>query len=189
MNHKEIISKIEQNPIIAGVRNEELLQQAISSPVSTIFLLHANIFNIKSMVDRVKESGKCAMIHLDFLEGIGRDNCAVDYICDVIKPDGIISTKNSNIRYANDKGMFTIQRFFLIDSMAYETSIRTANSIKPNMVEILPGIIPKILERISHQLPIPIIAGGLVTTKEDVIEVLNSGALAASAGRVELWDL
>lgn len=93
MNHKEIISKIEQNPIIAGVRNEELLQQAISSPVSTIFLLHANIFNIKSMVDRVKESGKCAMIHLDFLEGIGRDNCAVDYICDVIKPDGIISTK------------------------------------------------------------------------------------------------
>ncbi|HZK25912.1 MAG TPA: glycerol-3-phosphate responsive antiterminator [Thermoclostridium sp.] len=189
MDHKAIISNIEQNPIIAGVRDENMLQQAIMSPVSTIFLLHANIFNIKPMVDKIKDSGKCVMIHLDFLDGIGRDNCAMDYICGIIKPDGIISTKNNNIRHANSKGMFTIQRFFLIDSTAYETSVKTANAIKPNMVEILPGIIPKMLARVSQRLPMPIIAGGLVSTKEDVLEVLNSGALAASTGRSELWGL
>lgn len=189
MKREEILDKIEQNPIIAAVRNEDFLQKAICSPVSTIFLLHANIFNIKPMVDEIKDSGKCVMIHIDFLEGIGRDNTAIDYICDVIEPHGIISTKNSNIRYAIDRGMFTIQRFFLIDSMSYNTSVKTANLIKPDMIEILPGIMPKMLKRISQQLPMPIIAGGLVEKKEDVIEILNSGALAASSGMQELWGL
>lgn len=189
MNHEEIISKIEQNPIIAAVRNEDALQKAIESPVATIFLLHANIFNIKSMIESIKDAGKCAMIHIDFLEGIGRDNCAIDYICDVIKPHGIISTKNSNIKYASDRGMFTIQRFFLIDSMSYDTTIKTANAVKPHMVEILPGLMPKVIKRISHQLPMPVIAGGLVETKEDVIEILNSGALATSTGTQKLWEL
>jgi len=189
MKYEEIIKAIEENPIIAAVRNESLLQKAIESPVSTIFLLHANIFNIKPMVNAIKESGKYAMIHIDFLEGIGRDNSAIDYICDVIEPHGIISTKNSNVKYAADRGMFTIQRFFLIDSMSYDTTIKTANATKPHMVEVLPGIMPKIIKRISSQLPMPVIAGGLVETKEDVIEVLNSGAIAASTGMQELWEL
>jgi len=189
MKHEDIISKIEQNPIIAAVRNESLLQKAIDSPVSTVFLLHASIFNIKPMVDAIKNAGKCAMIHIDFLEGIGRDNSAIDYICDVIEPDGIISTKNNNIKYAADRGMFTIQRFFLIDSMSYVTSVKAANVTKPHMVEVLPGIMPKILKRITQQLPMPVIAGGLVETKEDVIEILNSGAIAASTGSHELWNL
>lgn len=189
MKHEEIISKIEQNPIIAAVRNENLLQKAINSPVSTIFLLHASIFNIKTMMDAIKKAGKHAVIHIDFLEGIGRDNSAIDYICDVIQPDGIISTKNNNIKYAADRGMFTIQRFFLIDSMSYDTSVKTANAVKPHMVEVLPGIMPKIIKRITQQLPMPVIAGGLVETKEDVIEILNSGAIAVSTGTDRLWEL
>jgi len=189
MKHEEILGAIEQNPIIAAIRNENLLQKAIESPVSTIFLLHASIFNIKPMVDAIKNSGKYAMIHIDFLEGIGRDNSAIDYICDVIEPHGIISTKNNNVKYATDRGMFTIQRFFLIDSMSYDTTIKTANATKPHMVEVLPGIMPKIIKRISNQLPMPVIAGGLVETKEDVIEVLNSGAIAVSTGMQELWNL
>ena len=88
-----------------------------------------------------------------------------------------------------DRGMFTIQRFFLIDSMSYDTSVKTANAIKPHMVEVLPGLMPKVIKRISQQLPMPVIAGGLVETKEDVIEILNSGALAASSGSQELWQL
>lgn len=189
MNHEELISTIEQNPIIAAVRDENLLQKAIDSPVAVIFLLHANIFNIKPMVDLIKDAGKYAMIHIDFLEGIGRDSCSIDYICDVIRPHGIISTKNSNVKYAVDKGMFTIQRFFLLDSMSYDTSVKTANTTKPHMVEVLPGIMPKILKRITQQLPMPVIAGGLAETKEDVIEILNSGAIAVSTGSQELWKL
>lgn len=189
MNHSEIIKRIEENPIIAAVKYEKDVEEAICSQVSTIFLLHADIFNIKSIIDRIKDAGKTALIHIDFLEGIGKDNRALDYICEVIKPHGIISTKNNNIRYVMEKGMFTIQRIFLIDSMSYENSVKAAQTIKPDMIEVMPGVMPNIIKRINGQLPMPVIAGGLIETKKDIIEILNSGAIAASTGKKELWGL
>ncbi|NLN64268.1 MAG: glycerol-3-phosphate responsive antiterminator [Clostridiaceae bacterium] len=184
----KLLQRIEENPIIAAVRNEMDIQEAVLSPVSTIFLLQADIFNIQNMVDRIKDAGKSVIIHIDFLDGIGRDNRAMDYICEVIQPHGIISTKNSSIRYAMSKNMFTIQRIFLIDSLSYENSIRTAQSTHPDMVEVMPGIMPKVIRRISRQLHMPVIAGGLIESKEDVIEILNAGALAISTGKKVLWE-
>lgn len=46
------------------------------------------------------------------------------------------------------------------------------------MVEILPGIMPKVIARVADALPIPLICGGLVMDKSDVMEALNAGALA-----------
>jgi glycerol uptake operon antiterminator len=34
----------------------------------------------------------------------------------------------------------------------------------------------------------PVIAGGLIESKEDVIEILNAGALAISTGKKVLWE-
>jgi glycerol uptake operon antiterminator len=189
MKRQNIIGKLEENPIIAAVRNEKDIEEAVLSPVSTIFLLQADIFNIKSMVNRIQDSNKSVMIHIDFLEGIGKDNRAMDYICEIIQPNGIISTRNNHIRYAMEKGMFAVQRFFIIDSMSYKNSINIAKSIKPDMIEILPGIIPDIIERISQKLSMPVIAGGLIETKASIIEILNSGALAVSTGKKSLWKL
>lgn len=189
MEKLEIIKKIEANPVIAAIRNEEDLEDAIKAPVSTIFLLHADIFNIYPTVDKVKKSGKNVFIHMDMLEGIGKDNRAIDYIHEQIKPHGIISTKNNHIKYAMGKGMFAIQRVFLIDSQSYENSVKSILAVQPDMVEVLPGIMPGIIQRISAQIPMPVIAGGFVETKDDVIKVLGSGALAISTGKKELWSL
>ncbi|MBZ4645937.1 MAG: glycerol uptake operon antiterminator [Petroclostridium sp.] len=189
MNKIEIIEKIEENPIIAAIRKEEDVDIAVTSQVTTVFLLHADIFNIKSLVDRVKNGNKSVFIHIDFLEGIGRDYKAIDYISKVIGPDGIISTKSSSIKYAQEKGIFTIQRFFLIDSLSYETTIKTVQSIQPDMIEIMPGVMPGIIKRINCQLSCPVIAGGLIDSKEDIIEILKAGALGASTGKKELWIL
>lgn len=186
---KGILSGIEQNPIIAAIRNEGDIREAILSPVSTIFLLHADIFNIQAMVNTIKETGKTVIIHIDFLDGIGRDNRAIDYICEVIKPHGIISTKNSAIRYAMEKGLFTIQRFFLIDSLSYENSVKTALASNPDMIEVMPGIMPNIINRITRQVPMPVIAGGLIESKETVTDILKAGAIAVSTGKKDLWLL
>lgn len=189
MNHNRIIERIEENPIIAAVRDEKDLDLAINSDVSTIFLLHADIFNIKDLVDRSREGGKSALIHIDFLEGIGKDQRAVDYIAEVIRPDGIISTRSNHIKYAKEKGIFSIQRFFLVDSLSYETTIKAALSIKPDMLEVMPGIMPAVISRISRQLPMPVIAGGMITSKDEIIDILKAGALGASTGKKELWIL
>lgn len=187
--NETIIDKIELNPIIAAVQNEKDLDIAIKSRVSTIFLFCADIFNAKSLVDKIKKTGKNALIHIDFLEGIGKDSKAIDYIVQVIQPDGIISTKSSHIKIAKGKGKFTIQRFFLIDSKSYEMTIKSVKSIKPDMIEIMPGVMPGVIQRITEQLSIPVIAGGLITSKQDIMEVLKSGAIGASTGKKDLWIL
>lgn len=186
---KKVISRIEENPVIAAIRDEKDVEIAVSSQVTTIFLLHADIFNIGAMVERIKNCGKSALIHIDFLEGLGRDQKALDYIVDVIKPDGIISTRSSHIKYAKDKGMFTIQRFFLVDSQSYETTIKTAQTIHSDMIEVMPGIMPSILSRISSRLALPVIAGGLIESKNDIVDILNAGAVGVSTGKKELWIL
>lgn len=189
MNWNGIVEKIEENPIIAAIRDEKDLEGVLDSQVTTIFLLHANIFNIKSLVEKTRSHGKNVFIHIDFLEGIGKDNTAIDYIKEVICPDGIISTRSNQVRYAKEIGMFTIQRFFLIDSQSYDTTIKAVQLVQPDMIEVMPALMPKVIQKICRQLNKPVIAGGLIETKEDMIEILNAGAIGVSTGKKDLWTL
>lgn len=189
MHMNGIIERIEENPIIAAIRDEKDMEDVLESQVTTIFLLHADIFNIKSLVETARSHNRSVFIHIDFLEGLGKDNKAIDYIKEVISPDGIISTRSNQVRYAKEIGMFTIQRFFLIDSQSYDTTIRTVQSVQPDMIELMPALMPKVIQKICSQLNMPVIAGGLIETKEDIIEVLNSGAIGISTGKKELWVL
>jgi len=185
----DIVQCIEKNPVIAAIRNEDDIDAAVKSEVAIVFLLHADIFNIKRLVDKVKSKDKNVFIHIDFLEGLGSDHKSIDYISRIIKPDGIISTRSSHVKYAGEKGLFTIQRFFLIDSLSYDTTIRTVESVRPDMIEIMPAVMPKVIRKICSRVSLPIIAGGLVDCKEDIYEILNAGAIGVSTGKTELWVL
>ena len=57
---------------------------------------------------------------------------------------------------------------------------------KPDFVEILPGILPRIITEISTQTPVPIIAGGLLRDKADVIAAMRAGAAAVSTSAPSL---
>ena len=57
------------------------------------------------------------------------------------------------------------------------------------MLEILPGIIHKVTRKINMELRMPIIAGGLIKDKEDVIEAINAGATAVSSTNNKVWKL
>lgn len=185
----DIIDNIEGNPIIAAIRNEEDIEIAIKSEVSSVFLLKADIFNVGNYVDKIKNSGKHVFIHFEFLEGLGRDNKAIDYIAEAIKPDGIITTRSNHIKYAEERGLFTIQRFFLVDSQSYETAIKSLQNVKPDMIEIMPAVMPGVIRRFKEEIALPVIAGGLIDSKEDIIDILKAGALGVSTGKKELWGV
>jgi glycerol uptake operon antiterminator len=185
-----IIESIKENPIVAGVRHGEDLQLALDSGVSTVFILNTDIFNVKSVVSRVKAAGKNVLVHIDFVEGLGKDQKAIDFIAQHAKPDGILTTKSQNIKYAREIGLFAIQRFFLIDSLSFKTTIRTIQSFQPDMIEIMPAVMPGVIKNIVAETNnMPVIAGGLINTKKDIIEALNAGALGVSTGKKELWAL
>ncbi|MBN1044672.1 glycerol-3-phosphate responsive antiterminator, partial [Clostridium botulinum] len=56
-------------------------------------------------------------------------------------------------------------------------------------LEVLPGVIPKVIEIISKKSNIPVVAGGLIETKEDVMLALRSGATCVSTTRNEIWNM
>ena len=184
-----MLERLKINPIIAAVRNSEGLDRALHSEVTTIFLLNSDIFNIKKLIEKIQSRSKSVFVHMDFIEGLGNDHKAVDYLAEVIRPDGIISTRGSLIRHASSKGLFSIQRFFLIDSLSYQTAIKQVSSVKPDMIEVLPGVMPGVIKRICKEASIPVIAGGMIDTKQDIIEILKAGAIGASVGKTSLWNL
>ncbi|KPU27340.1 antiterminator [Caloranaerobacter sp. TR13] len=180
-------TKVLRNPIIAAVNTIEKLDMAIDSPCEVIFLLTGDIFNLKKIVDKVRSKEMSIYIHLDLMEGFSKDIVALKYINENIKPDGIITTKSNLIKFAKNLGIFTIQRLFILDSLSLETGIRSVLSTKPDAVEILPGIMPKITREIHRQTRLPIITGGLIKEKEDVIKSLNAGAVGVSTSKEEIW--
>ena len=83
--------------------------------------------------------------------------------------------------------MYTILRLFVIDSMAYENIERQLKSAKPDLIEILPALMPKVVARICNLSSTPVIAGGLVSEKEDIMELLDAGVISVSSTNEKIW--
>jgi len=181
--------RIQNNPIIAAVNDVTCLDEAIDSPADIVFMLTGNIFNLAEMVERVKAADMQIYIHLDLMEGFSRDAMAMRYIGERIQPHGIITTKSNLIKIAREMNIFAIQRLFILDSLSLETGIKSIRTNRPDAVEILPGIMPKVIRQMRTETKTAVIAGGLINDKEDVIESLKAGAIGVSSSNRAIWSL
>lgn len=167
--------------VIAAVRTQEEFAAALKSGVTCLFLLCSNILTIEKQLAEAHAAGKKVFVHLDMSEGIGRDTAGVTYLAG-LGVDGIISTRTGMIRAARELGLPAVQRVFSIDSQAIQ--IPTAH---PSFIEVMPGVIPKVIRRFCSNTDVPIIAGGLIETLDEVAAALQSGAVAVSTANQSLW--
>jgi len=193
MKNREFINKIEINPIIAAVKNDEGLATALTEDVEIIFVLYGDICTIPGIVKKIKQAGKVAMVHVDLITGLNnsKDVC-LDFIKNNTESDGIITTKSNLIAHAKELELNTVLRYFILDSMALQNIEKQAKSpgVRPDIIEFLPGIVlPKMIKRINKVSRVPIIAGGLIADKEDVMNALDAGALAISTTNETVWGL
>lgn len=172
--------------IIAAIRTEDELNDALSSDVGIIFDLAPNILTLSENVKKAHSSGKKIFIHIDLAEGIGKDKPGLVYSknCGV---DGIISTRINIIKAARELGLFTVQRFFIVDSHSISTTVEALKSSKADMIEVMPGIVPKVIKNLRAVVDAPIIAGGLIETVDEITAAVKSGAYAVSSGEKSLW--
>ena len=187
--HEKIRDLFEISPIITAVKDEQGLEKALKTESPVVFLLFGNICNITGLVDQVKNSGKIAIVHVDLIQGLSSKEVAVDFIHQNTRADGIISTKAPLVRHAMDLGMIGGQRTFLIDSMALETTKKQLLTFQPDFMELMPGVMPKILKTVRGYTEIPLVAGGLISDKKDILAAFDAGADAVSTTREELWGL
>ena len=181
---------LEANPVIAAVKDMEGLGQCCQTEeIRVVFILFGDLCSIGAIVEQVKAADKVAMVHMDLVQGLSYKEIAVDFIKQYTKADGIISTKPMMIKRAKELELYTVMRFFLLDSMALENLERQLGMLRPDVIEILPGVMPKIIRKICGLVKVPVIAGGLITDKEDIMAVLSAGAMAVSSSNQGTWAM
>ena len=163
----EIRDLFETSPIIAAVKDDMGVDHAVETESPVVFVLYGTICTIADIVQRLKDHGKIA----------------------IVQADGIISTKASLVKRAIELGMIAGQRTFLIDSMALETTKKQLAVMRPDFMEIMPGVMPGILKIVRTYTDIPLVAGGLISDKKDIIAAFDAGVDAVSTTREELWGL
>ena len=176
-------------PVIAAVKDDRALQRALDSECQVIFLLYGNVVNVDALVQRVHDKNKICIVHMDLVEGLSSREVAVDGLVKLCRPDGIISTKAAMIRRAQQLGLLAIQRVFLLDSMSLSTLLGQLDTVHPDFIEVLPGILPDIIREITEKTQIPLIAGGLIRGKQDVFQALQAGVVAVSTSSQAVWEM
>lgn len=60
--------------------------------------------------------------------------------------DGILSTKGQLIRQTREQGLFTVQRFFAVDSGGAEGIGDVFRNTNPHLMEIMLGVVTKVIK-------------------------------------------
>lgn len=170
---QRLYDMFESNPVITAVKDMDGLSECAGlEDIRVVFILFGDICSIADITAKVKEAGKMAVVHIDLINGLGSREIAVDFIRKNTQADGIITTKPVLVRRARELGMFTVLRYFLIDSMALENIRSQQAGVRPDMIEVLPGLMPDVIRNICQDFKTPVIAGGLISDKKSVMAAL-----------------
>ncbi len=162
--------------IIPSIRRLGDLDYALRSRRDIILLTEADIANLKPLVARVHHSGKQAWVNLELLGGFGRDSTGIKLLKNYYPVDGVRSIDSGRLGMARRAGLFTVQRFLISDSRAYDTSLRLLQSNHTDAAEILPAMVAlDILPDLRRTTAIPLLAGGFIRRAEEVTAIQSAG--------------
>lgn len=189
MKRQDFLDLLCRSPVVASVKDGTGLERALESTCEAVFLLYGDVLTAAGLAERVKAAGKACFVHLDLVEGLSPREVAVDFLRRNTPADGILTTRPQLVHRAHELGLLTVQRFFLLDSMALANMHRQLEQSACDLVEVLPGVIPKVIGRVAAEQGKPVIAGGLIQDKEDVTAALSAGAAAVSSTEEKVWFL
>ncbi|PSA96785.1 glycerol-3-phosphate responsive antiterminator GlpP [Bacillus atrophaeus] len=173
--------------ILPAIRNMKQFDEFLNSSFTYGVILDIHLGQLKGVIKEAQKHGKKMMVHVDLIHGIKHDEYGAEFICQEMKPAGIISTRSNVIVKAKQKKIYAIQRLFLLDTSAMEKSMEFVGKHKPDFIEVLPGIVPSLIKEIKEKTGIPIFAGGFIRTEQDVEQALNAGATAVTTSDTKLW--
>lgn len=173
--------------VLPAVRQLKDFEKALASDSEWIIFLESRLGQLSSLMTYAKREKKNVLIHIDLIQGLKADEYGVEFLAREIKPEGIISTRNSVITSAKKYNLLAVQRLFLLDSLSLNSNVKMTTNSNADYLELLPGTMPDVISDIKRQTDIPIIAGGLVTSQEAIDEALEAGAVAVSTSSTDLW--
>ncbi|WP_407271148.1 glycerol-3-phosphate responsive antiterminator [Radiobacillus sp. PE A8.2] len=177
------------NGILPAVKNMKNFEKLLKSEHEYIVFLESRLSQIGDLVAYAKRANKKVLVHADLIQGLKADEYGVEFLIRNVHVDGIISTRGAAISIAKKNKIIAIQRLFALDSHALNHNLKMINKVRPDYIEVLPGVVPAVIQEVAETTSLPVIAGGLIKTKEDVQQALDGGAVAITTSRAELWEL
>ncbi|WP_047150461.1 glycerol-3-phosphate responsive antiterminator [Aneurinibacillus tyrosinisolvens] len=175
--------------ILPAARDIKDFEKILTSSYEYGVFLDTHIAQLKNIYKMAHAHNKKMFLHADLIHGLRNDEYASEYLCQEIKPFGLVSTRAGVITKAKQKGVLAIQRIFLLDTNALEKSYSLIEKTQPDFIEVLPGAMPNIIAEVHARTGIPIFAGGLIRTVDDVEGALGAGATAITTSNRELWKI
>ncbi|MFJ4221503.1 glycerol-3-phosphate responsive antiterminator [Curtobacterium luteum] len=184
-----VLDALHDDPVIASVKDAAALDDVLASDRAVVFVLFGSVLDIADVVARAKDAGKTVLVDVDLLDGFSTRDVVVTWLATHTRADGVLSTKSNLVRAAGRAGLVAVQRFFLVDSFSYHQLPRVVEQARPDAIEILPGCMPRVITWLRADADVPIIAGGLVCDKADVMAALGAGAVAVASSNRDVWDM
>ncbi len=176
-----------RNPVVPAVRGpDSALEAALAGEHAAIFVLGGDIFQVLGRIGSQSRRSQI-YVNVDLVGGIAADASGLRFLSGRV--EGIISTHRHVIELSKASGLITIQRLFAIDSGAVERGLKLIRRAAPQFVEILPALAYcEIADRYSEVLDLPVLAGGLLKSWEDISKILEAGAVGVSTSHQGLWN-
>lgn len=175
------------HPVIASIKDEDGLRAVLHAPCPVVFVLFGSVMTIHNIVATLKSAGKAVFVDVDLLDGFSSKPIAVDFLKTHTKVDGVLSSKSIMVRAAKAAGLMAVHRLFLVDSFSYNNVSKQVKISEPDAVMILPGCMPRVISWVCNDTDLPLIAGGLVCDKADVMAALGAGAKAIASSNRDVW--
>lgn len=178
-----------KDKVIPAIRKIKDFEKVLESGHETIILLESRVSQLQNLVKYAHQYGKKIYVHADLISGLKADKYGIEFLTNNVKVDGIISTRGEVISLVKKQRIVAIQRLFALDSHALDHNLQIWKRVNPDYIEILPAILPGIIKEVQEETGIPIIAGGLIRTEQDVKETIKNGAVAVTTSSNLLWEL
>jgi glycerol uptake operon antiterminator len=173
--------------VVPSIFKMKTFEVFLKSNLEYCFVMDMHIALLGSMIESAHQRNKKVIVHMDMVKGISSDEYGCEFVCQILKADGVISTKAKVLETAKKNKKITILRTFLIDTKSLEKGINLANELEPDYLEILPAIALDIMPFIKAKTKTSIIGGGLVKNMHQIESCLKAGMLAVSISDEDLW--
>lgn len=179
---------MEFNRITPVIVNEIYFEKALESKSKFVVFEMGDFISLKDKIDELRAKEKEVFVKINEIEGLKEDDDATMEFLKNIGVYGVTSNKTKVLAKAKKVGLKTVYTAFVFDTKSFSTTLKNIKIVNPDIIEVRPGLMTKIMKIIKEENPnIPIWATGLITEEAEINEALSCGAQTIVTSKIELW--
>ncbi|MBM3705228.1 MAG: glycerol-3-phosphate responsive antiterminator [Actinobacteria bacterium] len=190
MTVNELVTILKKNPVIPCTNKLEDYENHDFASSKVVLLYDFSIFDLKNFKTAVRQFNKFTIFSLETMSGIANDDEGVKFLRDTLGIEAVESSSPRALSSAKKMGMITVQTIFTFDSKSIIKATKLMQEIKPDFIDIRPGISLLKIKGIMNSIEkYKIICSGMISTQKEIELLIKNGATAVTTSKKELWGL